>query len=190
MAIYQLQLFAIPRIGVLEKFGLIPERLEIDYKERKAHYQLRKEDLLEDEDVFKDALTQDWWHSTDLQPVEVIHQIDKRIRRANYGDDTWVVWKNYSQDVDNDASMLINDETGKIQELQFRADLREDNLKFLRAMIDLAQVYDWLLMDFNGNLANPEMKTILGWIKNSNAFKFLQDPVLFLSELSSHPSDH
>jgi hypothetical protein len=57
-------------------------------------------------------------------------------------------------------------------------------------MIDLAQVYDWLLMDFNGNLANPEMKTILGWIKNSNAFKFLQDPVLFLSELSSHPSDH
>jgi hypothetical protein len=35
MAIYQFQLTMLPKKGVLEKFGLIPEQLEIDYEERK-----------------------------------------------------------------------------------------------------------------------------------------------------------
>lgn len=185
MAIYQFQLTVIPRKGVLEKFGLLPERLEIDYEERKNHYHLKKEDLLDEEDKFKDALTQDWWSSTELQPIEIVHQIDKKVRRANYGNDTWIVWKYYSQEVDNDASMSIDSETGKITELQFRADLREKDLKFLQEMIGLAKNYDWLLMDLKGNLANPELKEIARLIKNSNPYKFVQDPIKFLTELGA-----
>ena|SRR5690349_15867957 len=183
MAIYQFQLTLIPRKGIIEKFGLLPERLDIDYEERKNYYHLKKDNLLDKADKFKDALVQDWWSTTALQPVEVVHQIDKKIRRANYGNDIWIVWKFYSLELDNDASMLINGETGKIAELQFRADLRENNLKFLQEMVKLAHDYDWLLMDLNGNLVNPEMKEIVGLIKNSNAYKFLQDPTRFLTGL-------
>lgn len=183
MAIYQFQLTIIPRKGVLEKYGFIPERLEIDCEERKNHYYLKKDGLIDEEDKFSDALTQDWWSSTELIPIEVIHQIDKKVRRANYGDDTWIVWKFYSHELDNDASMLINAATGKIEELQFRADLRENDLKFLQEMTALANKYDWLLIDMKGNLANPEIEEIVRLIKISNAYKFVKDPMIFLTEL-------
>ena len=146
MAIWQFQLVIIPRKGILEKFGKIPETLKIDYEEITEHYHLKKEGLIEEEDEFRDALTQDWWSSTKLQPIEIIHQIDKKVRRANYGRDTFVNWKFNNGKVDNDASMSINEETGKIEEIRFRGDLREEKLKFLREMIEMAEKYDWLLM--------------------------------------------
>lgn len=183
MAVYQFQLIVIPRKGVLEKFGQIPEKLEVDYEERTEHYYLKQEGLLEENDKFKDVLTQNWWSSTELQPIEIIHQIDKKVRRANYGRDTFINWKFYSREVDNDASMLINGETGKIEVLRFRADLREENFKFLREMIDLASKYDWLLMDIEGNLRNPNLSEIGKLIKISNSYKFLQNPLKFLTEL-------
>jgi hypothetical protein len=77
MAIWQFQLVVIPKKGILEKFGHIPEQLEIDYEERTEHYHLKKEELIDEDDRFNDALTQDWWSSTALRPMEIIHQIDK-----------------------------------------------------------------------------------------------------------------
>lgn len=183
MAIWQFQLVVIPKKGVLEKFGEIPDTVEIDYEERTEHFHLKKEGLIEEEDEFKDALTQDWWSSTDLQPIEIIHQIDKKVRRANYGRDTFVNWKFNNGKVDNDASMSINEETGKIEIIRFRADLREDELKFLREMIELAENYDWLLMDMKGNLVEPKFREVAKLIKNSNSYKFLKDPLKFLTDV-------
>ncbi len=183
MAIWQFQLVIIPRKGILEKIGVIPEILEIDYEERTEHYHLKKEGLIEEEDEFKDALTQNWWSSTDLQPIEIIHQIDKKVRRANYGRDTFVNWKFNNGKVDNDASMSIDEETGKIGEIRFRADLREDELKFLKEMIELAEKYDWLLMDMKGNLVEPRFQEVARLIKISNSYKFLKDPLRFLTDL-------
>ena len=79
--------------------------------------------------------------------------------------------------------MDINPETGKIEALQFRADLREDDLKFLKAMIALAHAYDWVLMDYKGNLVAPTMPAVAKLIKESYAYKFLSDPLVFLDEL-------
>jgi len=173
----------IPKKGIVEKFGQVPKKLEIDYEERTEHYYLKKDGLIEEDDKFKDALTQDWWSSLELQPMEIIHQIDKNVRRANYGSDSFVNWKFYSQEVDNDASMAINEETGKIEEIRFRADLREENLKFLKAMIELADKYEWLLMDMKGNLVNPNLKEIGRLIKLSNSYRFLKNPIKFLTDL-------
>jgi len=183
MAIWQFQLVVIPRKGILEKIGRIPKTLEIDYEERTKHYHLKKEGLIEEEDKFKDALTQDWWSSTEIQSMEIIHQIDKKIRRANYGDDTFINWKFNNGKVDNDASLSINEETGKIEEIRFRADLREEKMKFLKEMIGMAEKYDWLLMDLKGNLVEPKFKEIAKLIKISNSFKFLKDPLKFLTDL-------
>ncbi len=61
----------IPRKGILEKFNEIPDTLEIDDKERTEHYHLTKEGLMEADDEFKDALTQDWWSSTDLPTTTI-----------------------------------------------------------------------------------------------------------------------
>ena len=183
MAIWQFQMVIIPRKGILEKFGKIPESLEIDYEERTEHYYLKKEGLIEEDDEFKDALTQDWWSSTKLQPIEIVHQIDKKVKRANYGRDTFVNWKFNNGKVDNDASMSINEKTGQIEEIRFRGDLREEKLKFLKEMIAMAEKYDWLLMDMKGNLVQPKFNEVAKLIKISNSFKFLKDPLKFLTDL-------
>lgn len=183
MAIWQFQLVIIPRKEILEKFGKIPHALKIDYEERTEHYHLKKEGLIEEEDEFSDALTQDWWSSTKIQPIEIIHQIDKKVRRANYGRDTFVNWKFNNGKIDNDASMSINEETGMIEEIRFRADLREEKLKFLKEMIEMAKKYDWLLMDMKGNLVEPNFEEVARLIKISNSFKFLKDPLKFLTDL-------
>ena len=183
MAIWQFALFALPRKGVLERFGHLPESLHMDYKERTEHYHLKEEDLVETGDFFEDALLQDWWSSTLLQPTEIIHQIDKRVRRAAYGDDTFIQWKFNNGQVDNDAYLSIHETTGKIEGLQFRADLREENLVFLKAMIDLAQQYDWMLMDFKGNLVEPRFEEVKKLIRRSNAYAFLKDPIKFFESL-------
>jgi len=184
MAAYQFQLHVIPRKGIFEKFGYIPDWLEINYEQRQLRYQLKREDLLDESDQFEDALTQNWWASTDMQPIEITHRIDKLVGGRRDGDDTCIFWKRYTfGEVDNDASMDINPETGKIEALQFRADLREDDLKFLKAMIALAHAYDWVLMDYKGNLVAPTMPAVAKLIKESYAYKFLSDPLVFLDEL-------
>lgn len=184
MATYQFQLHVIPRKGIIEKFGYIPDQLEINYEQRQLRYQLKREALLDESDQFEDALTQNWWGSTDLQPIEITHRIDKLVGGCRDGDDTCIFWKRYKfGEVDNDASMGINPETGKIEAFQFRADLREDDLKFLKAMIALAHTYDWVLMDYKGSLAAPTMPAVAKLVKESYAYKFLLDPLGFLGEL-------
>jgi hypothetical protein len=166
-----------------EKYGEVPDKLTIDYEERTEYYHLKEEGLIEEEDEFKDALVQDWWSSTILQPIEIIHQIDKKVRRADYGSDTCVNWKFDNGKVDNDASMSISEETGKIEEIRFREDLREDKMKFLNEMIELAEKYHWLLMDINGNLVEPNFHEVAKLIKDSNSYKFLKDPLSYLTDL-------
>lgn len=76
MAIWQLNLTAIPRRGILEKYKLIPEKL--------------------DRESF-DSLSQDLWESTNLNGIELIDGIDKIVKRADYGDgEDWFNWKTYT----------------------------------------------------------------------------------------------
>ncbi|KQT26005.1 hypothetical protein ASG22_04750 [Chryseobacterium sp. Leaf405] len=67
----------------------------------------------------------------------------------------------------------------------FRADLREDGLKFLNEFIGIAKKYDCLLMDIQGNLVIPEQKEVYKLAKISNSYKFLTNPKEILSSLSN-----
>ncbi|MEZ4887020.1 MAG: hypothetical protein R3E32_19980 [Chitinophagales bacterium] len=190
MAVYQFHLTILPKKGVIEKFGKIPVKLDIDHHERRVHYELKKDDLLEDEDEFKDAYTHDWWSTTDLLPIEIIHQIDKKVKRTRYGDDLAIYWKTYTHELDNDAEMIINEQTGRIEILAFRADLRTvKGLEFLKGMVNLSKTYDWLLMDRKGNLIRPEMQEIKKLIIISNPYKFLKNPLKFLADIEKGTLD-
>lgn len=183
MAIWQFPMVVIPREGLLNTLGQVPEKLDIDNEERTEYYHLKYDGLLEEEDTFRDALTFNWWKDSTIDAIEVIHEMDKRVRRAHWGDDTYVCWKFNNGQVDNDASMSINEETGKIEELRFRADLREAGLTFLKDMIALAEKYDWVLMDMKGNLAASQLSEVAQLIKQSSSYKFIQDPRKFLTDL-------
>jgi hypothetical protein len=92
-------------------------------------------------------------------------------------------WKTYTEDVDNDASICLDEETATITEFSFRADLRENGFIFLKNMIDLGKENEWLFMDRNGKLMEPDFEEIKNSIQNSNAYAFLKDPIKFLENL-------
>ena len=69
-----------------------------------------------------------------------------------------------------------NSETKKIEHRSFRADLREPQLKFLIGMLDLAKKKAMVLMDRKAKILKPEYIEIKDYIKNSNSFKFIENP--------------
>lgn len=79
--------------------------------------------------------------------------------------------------------MSTDEKYGHIKELSFRADLRDNKFEFLINMIHLARKYDWIFMDRNGKLANPNIE-IIKLLKNSNTHKFLSNPMEFIKGLN------
>ena len=185
MAIWQFHLTLLPKKAVLDTMGLLPENLPIDLEQRREYREQKKAGLVPDVDAYQDALARDWWANTPVQPIELTHRIDRLVWRTKPGDDLAPHWKTYTPEKDNDAAMTINAETGRIESLSFRADLREEGLVFLKAMVRLAKQYDCLLMDALGNLAEPEPEAVRKLITRSHAFRFLQDPLQFLDDLAS-----
>lgn len=173
MATYQLYLAFIPRIGLLKKHDQVPVNIKVST-----------------ETGYFESNTEQYWKLAKIDSTEIIQEINKLVNKATWGNDSSNHnWKNYSEEVDNDAWMSTNGKSGKIEEFHFRADLREKGLVFLREMIQLAEKKNCLLMDIKGNLATPELKEINILIKKSNAYKFLQDPLKFLTEIGKGKID-
>jgi len=190
MAIYQFRLNLIPRKGIINEFGFIPNKLNINLQEREEHYHLSEDNLLEPNDFFIDALTIKFWNSVDILPTEIIYYINKLFpRKPLESKSDYYYWKHYkttiNSTIDHDASLILNKENGKIKELHFRADLRENGLEFLNKFIEIAKKYDCLLMDIQGNLVIPEQKEVYKLAKLSNTYKFLTNHEEFFNSLSN-----
>ncbi len=181
MPLHQFNLTAIPRQGILKELGFIPDKLPFiltELEPQNGEYSIKQ--LIKN----KNEWSKKSWYVIDNQPIEIIHQIDKYVKRANYGTDLFVCWKTYTDEIDNDASLQIDEKTGKIVALIFRSDLRENELKFLKNIIDLAKLYDWLLVDFEGNIAEPNKEAVKQLIILSHAYKFMENIENYLQYLA------
>lgn len=113
-----------------------------------------------------------------------ISKIDSFVKRRRWGNDkTSINWKTYSDEFDNDASIYLNEESLTIKEFVFRSDLRENNLIFLKSMIVLGLENEWLFFDRNGKLMKPNFAEIKNSLRESNAYRFLKDPIKFLENI-------
>lgn len=179
MAIYQFYIATIPKKGVIQHFGKIPDKLEVDFQKRTENY-------LNDEDEFDyfEFIQHKCWEIAKVNSEEIINQIDQKLNRANWGNDKESNnWKTETNEVDNDAWILINPEQNQIMEFTFQADLRQPKLKFLMEMIELSKEKELLLIDRKGNLVEPEIENVIELIKKSNALKFVENPINFLTDL-------
>ncbi|WP_430406122.1 hypothetical protein [Fluviicola sp.] len=166
MALYQFYLAVIPRVGLVKKLNHIPDKISIG-----------------NATGYFESNTEQYWKIVEFASEEIIKEMDKLVDRADWGNDkSNFNWKTHTEELDHDASLSTNPESGKIEEFSFRADLRESDLKFLKCMIDLANKYDFLFMDLKGNVAPPN--EIGKLIEQSNAYKFLQNPLQFLTDQS------
>ena len=168
MAVYQYFLAVIPKEGINIKHKIIPS--EINVNTETGYFEF-------DSEIY--------WNEVKINLEIIITKIDSIIERADWGNDsTSFNWKNYTENVDNDASIYLEEQNLKIKEFSFRADLREKNLEFLKNMIELGKENEWFFMDRNGKLLNPELEEIMKSIQTSNAYSFLEDPHKFLDNIN------
>ncbi len=178
MAIYQFYLAVIPKKGIGEYLGEIPNKLEVDF-------QKRAENILKNEKVFDyfEFIQHKSWEIANIDSREIIKEIDQKLDRADWGNDHESNnWKTETNEVDNDSWILIDSNRHRIKEFTFRADLRQPKLKFLIEMVKLAKEKELLLIDKNGNLVEPEIEDVIKLVKKSNAYKYVQNPNVFLEK--------
>jgi hypothetical protein len=61
------------------------------------------------------------WDSAHLNTNEVISRIDGIVKRTDYGDENWFNWKTYTEEVDNDANLSLDELTKKVEDLSFQS---------------------------------------------------------------------
>ncbi len=167
MAVYQYYLAVVPKQGIEKRHDSIPAEIGVST-----------------ETGYFESDAEIYWKEVETKEDDIVTKIDLIVNRAKWGNDkTSINWKTYSEEVDNDASIYLDEESLTIREFSFRADLREKNLKFLKNMIALGVENEWLFFDRKGKLMKPDFEEIKNSIRNSNAYSFLEDPIKFLENI-------
>lgn len=164
MAVYQYYLAVVPKQGIEKRHNSIPSEIGVST-----------------ETGYFESDAEIYWKEVEMKADDIVTKIDLIVNRAKWGNNkTSINWKTYSEEIDNDASIYLDEESLTIREFSFRVDLREKNLKFLNNMIALGVENEWLFFDRKGKLIKPDFKEIKNSIRNSNAYSFLEDPIKFL----------
>lgn len=167
MAVYQYYLAVVPKQGIEKWHDSIPAEIGVNM-----------------ETGYFESDAEIYWKEVETKEDDIVAKIDLIVNRAKWGNDkTSINWKTYSEEVDNDASIYLDEESLTIREFSFRADLREKNLQFLKNMIALGVENEWLFFDRKGKLMKPDFEEIKNSIRNSNAYSFLEDPIKFLENI-------
>lgn len=170
MAVYQYYLAVVPSSGIMKKHDSKPDFIGVST-----------------ETGYFESDAKIYWKETEIKVDDILSKIDRMVKRADWGNEkTSFNWKTYTDELDNDASIYLDDETLTITEFSFRADLRERDLTFLMGMIELGKENNWMFMDRNGKLMNPDFQEIKDSIKDSNAYSFLKDPIKFLENIDKN----
>jgi len=182
MATYQFLIFVLPRKPIEKKYGRIPKQLEIKHAEWEKYWDSWNMEQNEaPEPEFEDAISTKWWKDIQINISELRNDIDKIITRAEYNGGT--SWKTENAKFDHDLSIDYDDKENYIEDFRFRTDLRDTKLDFLNSMLELCDRNNWILMDENGNLCNPNIRELAELLKNSKAHLFITNPNDFFENL-------
>jgi hypothetical protein len=169
MAVYQYYLAVVPKQGIEKKHDSIPNEIGVST-----------------ETGFFESDAAIYWKEVEMKAVDIVSKVDLIVKRAKWGNDrTSINWKTYTDQVDNDAAIYLDEESLTIREFSFRADLREKDFTFLKNMIELGKENGWLFMDRKGKLMKPNFEEIKNSIRNSDAHSFLKDPIKFLENIDN-----
>jgi len=181
MALYQLLTFVLPKKAIKERFGEIPKQLEIKHAEWETFWDSWNIDSNETpEPEFEDAITIKWWKGIQINITELRNQIDQFIPRASWDKQSWKIENGI---VDHDLIIDYNEKENFIEHFRFRTDLRDSTSTFLKSMLNLCDQNDWILMDHKGSLCEPQIQKLAMLIKDSDASRFLLNPIEFFENL-------
>ena len=180
MAIWQFNIYFIPRQSLLDRYGHIPTQLEMN---KEGWNDWIETGEFEKEPEFEDAMTIDWWLNLNLDVNKLLPTLQQfgelqEWTRESKGS------RRFGDDETNDISVCFDHETKKVQTLSCRLDLREIDKSFINKALSLATRFDCLFMDTEGELYEPTLENLADAIQFSNAYRFVEDPKQFLDDLS------
>ncbi|MEN2400831.1 hypothetical protein GKZ90_0013680 [Flavobacterium sp. MC2016-06] len=84
-----------------------------------------------------------------------------------------------------DIGVTYNSDTNKIVHIMFRLDLRENINDFLIPFLTVCKESDFLILDQNENIFEPQIDNFKESIESSNALKFVTNPRRFIEDFSN-----
>jgi hypothetical protein len=180
MAIWQFDIYFVPRQSLIDKYGHVPTQLEMN-KEGWSNY-IRNTDL-DNKPEFEDALSVQWWLNLNLEVNKLLPILQQ------FGElQEWTArtdgLRSFGDTETNDISVCFDHHTNKVEELSCRIDLRKIDKTFVSKFLSLATRFDCLLMDRQGRLYAPTIVNLADKISLSNANRFVDDPRQFLEDMS------
>jgi len=173
MAVYQYYLAVVPKEGIEKKHDSIPKEINVST-----------------ETGYFESDPELYWKEIGKKSDNIIPKIDSIVKRANWGNsETSFNWKTYTDEVDNDAFISLDEKSYEIKKFSFRADLREEGLTFLKSMVELGKENNWMFMDRKGKLMSADFEEITISIRNSNAYRFLKNPIKFLESIKINKAE-
>ncbi len=158
MANYQFLTFVIPKKTVEKEFGKIPSKIDFVLN-------------------MEGHRTEKWWKEVSMDFKYLEQKIDMIISRADWAELEDMSWKSEKTRFDHDASIDFDIKNNRIEEFQFRTDIRDDTLIFLNQMFDLMEKNEFILMDQYGHLFNPNLKEFIELITKSDSYRYLNNLV-------------
>ena len=161
MAIWQYNIYLIPRKSLFNRYGQIVQNLNID-----------------------EALEIEWWRDINVDIdrfLPILKQFGKIQGWTQYSDSV----RSFGEVEADDVSVTFDEKKQMVLEFHCRVDLRKIDREFLNKIFLLAKNFDCLLMDIQGKLFEPTFSAIGNSISLSNSNRFVQDPKLFLDDLGN-----
>lgn len=132
--------------------------------------------------------TTSFWKNFEGDIPSIISELDQIIPKDKWGDNTYFNWKgDGNNDEDNDACICLSADKTRIEEFQFRIDLRKASnvINVLQSILNLCKKNNFVLIDLKGKIYKPKIEDLIESIKASKSNAFLIDSIEFLENLSN-----
>jgi hypothetical protein len=157
MATWQFDLHCLPSESVRHFYGKIPTAIpRVDFDEKK------------------------WWENV-VVPIDLREKLSKLLPPMASWSEQVLKW---GTDDGNRIDLVIHDDS--VANFFIRIDVRNISSHFLEELVSLLQRNDWLLISDHGTIIQPSMAELLAAIRESSAFRYVENPKIFLEEMTKN----
>ncbi|WP_433835644.1 hypothetical protein [Flavobacterium anhuiense] len=128
-----------------------------------------------------DLYEDDWSSIMRIDKDFFFSKLDSFIERS-WGMSQFQSWGPSDQ---SDIGITCNLDKNIIIHISFRLDLRGEIDSFLLPFLEICREFDFLILDQNENLFEPQIDNFRPSIENSSALKFVANPIQFITDFSN-----
>ncbi|MBX2840605.1 MAG: hypothetical protein KTR26_02445 [Flammeovirgaceae bacterium] len=139
-------------------------------------------ELIEEKIKIIIALFSSYWRKKGIKIDFAKDFIDRIIERDPYFGNDFCSWGKRDE---NFIWINFDEKINDISRIEIFIDLRYHPKLFVMSVLQLAKHLDCMILDIRENIHEPEYEILKKAIKNSNAYKYIQNPYQFFIDLEN-----